>query len=131
MARRSVILAFRGFDIDPEAVETTMGVQAKSRARKGERTRSSSGSVYRLSFVSYEVPLEEGALLHEAIPRLLEHLGGVEKIADVRRSINAEFLDVSILWPARSSEAQEGGLILHASLRDLVVLDCDLSMGFF
>lgn len=131
MTQRSVVLVFRGFDVDPGAVEAMVGVPADSKANKGEGTRSSSGSVYSRSFVRYEVPLEEGTLLHDVIPRLLEHLGGVEKIADVRRSINAEFLDVSILWPARFSEAQEGGSILHASLCDLVALDCDLSMGFF
>lgn len=131
MVKRSVVIAFRGFQISPSVAEDIIGVRAGLKAEKGDLVRPTSTTRYTRSVVRYSVELSDDASLRDVVPKLLEGLGGLENLVRARDIICPEYIDFSIYWPAASSEAQEGGEIPYESLRDLVELRCGLSFGFF
>jgi len=123
-------LVFRGFALDPSEVASLVGVKAAEVGKKGSFRRPGSRPLKR-SFASWEVTFPDSTLLSEMIPALISHVGGAERIAEVRKQVEPEFLEVDLALWVKDSEEQEGGFIDVASLQSLVGIGATLSIGIY
>lgn len=122
-------LTFRGFEIDPLAIEQMFGVAASERGLKGEPVRLGASANLKRSFVRFFLPLEE-ARLDQVVPALIDHLGGIGKVISVRQSVGPEFFEINVDWPVKSSDEQEGGFLPPTVISDLEKLRCTLTFAF-
>lgn len=127
---KAVSLTFRGFECSPDHVEALLGVAATRKGVVGDPVKPGVKATLKRSVVRYAFKLDEDARLRDVIPYLLGKLGGVAAIAAVRNAVEPEFLELDILWPARSSEYEENGAFEAADMADLVALDCSLGLSF-
>ncbi|RNF86388.1 hypothetical protein [Montanilutibacter psychrotolerans] len=130
MKRKVVSLTFRGFEIDPCQVEALLGVSASSVGRRGSPVKPGVETVLLRSFAKFAIELDAGCRLDEVVPSLLNRLGGVEKISQVRDAVSPEFFELDITWPVKWSDEQEGGFFPTHVIADLFHLKCALSFGF-
>jgi hypothetical protein len=128
--KRRVSLVFRGFEVDPSTIEASLGLTASSSGQRGKPVKPGVEAILRRSFVCYCIELGVDARLDQMIAAMIDHLGGVARIAEARDQAAVELLQLDIMLPVKGSEEQEGGLIPIESLNDLSHLGCSLSFQF-
>lgn len=127
---KSVALCLRGFELAPNQVESMIGVSATESGVRGEPVRPGVKSLLKRSFIRFSVEFPDGCRLDEMIPTLLNHLGGVNHIREVRDQIKPEFLEIDMVLPVKSSDEQEGGFLPPKTLFELSLLGASVSFQF-
>lgn len=127
---KSVALTFRGIECSPEAVEELVGARASEKGIRGNPVRTGVKAILKRSFVRFSISLDSSGRLDQAIPALLEALGGIDNLINARNRTAPEFFEVDITWPIKRSENQEGGILSSSTLADLTQLKCNLSFSF-
>ena len=111
MNNKTASLTFRGFDVSPEDVESWLGVKATYLGVRGYPVRSGVKTTLNRSAASFSVESPNAVPLHEMIPALLAHVGGVDHLCNVRDKVKPEYLEIDLALPIKFSEEQEGGAI--------------------
>jgi hypothetical protein len=68
--------------------------------------------------------------MDEMIPALWIHLGGMDRIREIKEKIKPEYLEVDLVLPVKGSEEQEGGFLSPSTLAELSLLGGTLSFQF-
>jgi len=130
VAHKEVALIFRGFECSPERVEELLGARASEKGVRGGPVRPGVKATLRRSFARFSVSLDPTVRLDQVIPLLLDELGGLDRLIDVRDSVAPEFFEINTLWPVKNSEEQEGGFFPSSVISNLAGLRCSLSFSF-
>lgn len=123
-------LTFRGFAMPPSEVERLVGRPANEVGLAGEPRKPETVSLKR-SFASWTIEFDDSTRLDEAVPALIDSLGGAEHLTSVRRSVKPEFLEVDIAMWIKDSVDSEGGFIDAPSIEMLAMIGATLSFGFY
>ena len=123
-------VTFRGFDIDPTAVEKMIGRAASLLVRRGE-SRIPGGTPFKKSAASWSKEFARETRIDEMIPALLADVGGVAHLLAIKGQVLPEFFEVDISMWIIDSEEQEGGFIEVPTIGALAVLGASLSLGFY
>ena len=128
--KRSVSLCFRGFDIAPFEVESMVGLGASLILEKGKPVKQGVKTLATRSAICFKVEVESDFRLAEMIPKLIDHLGGVEHLLMVRDAVKPESFEVNFVLPVKYSKAQEGGSIETETIAVLARLGASVSFAF-
>lgn len=123
-------LTFRGFEVSPHVIEEMLSVKASEAGERGTHVRAGVAALLKRSFARFSIELAPDCRLDQAVPVLLAHAGGLQRLKSVRDVVTPEFLELDITWPVKGSDEQEGGFLPVAVLSDLANLECSLSFGF-
>ncbi len=130
MKSKIASLTFRGFEVSPHVIEEMLSVKASETGERGAHVRAGVSALLKRSFARFSIELEPDCRLDQAVPILLAHAGGVQRLKSVREVITPECLELDITWPVKGSDEQEGGFLPIVVLSDLANLECSLSFGF-
>lgn len=123
-------LTFRGFEASPHVIGEMLNVKASETGERGTHVRRGVAALLKRSFARFSIELEPDCTLDQAVPVLLAHAGGLQRLKAVRDVVMPELLELDIVWPVKGSDEQEGGFLPVAVLSDLANLECSLSFGF-
>ena len=121
---------FRGFHMPPTEVEALVGYAA-SRLGVAGTSQKRGAAPLQHSFAQWKIEFEDKARLDEMIPALINGIGGVEHLAELKRSVAPEFLEVDISMWIKDSKEQEGGFIDAPAIKMLAKIGATLSFGFY
>lgn len=127
---RSISLTFRGFELTPQEVESFVGVTATRLGNRGEPVKPGVKALLKRSVVKYSLEFSGGCRLDEMVPVLMQHLGGINHLCNVRDRVSPEFFEIDIVLPIKGSEEQEGGSLPPEVIADLYTLRASLSFQF-
>lgn len=88
---KSVSLTFRGFDLDPTDIENILGIRASHTGRRGHPRKPDVKTALNRSFAMFALLLDEKCRLDQAIPLILDHLGGINRFAAAYGLVSPEF----------------------------------------
>lgn len=127
---RSISLTFRGFELTPQEVESFVGVTATRLGNRGEPVKPGVKTLLKRSVAKYSLEFPSGCRLDEMVPALMQHLGGISHLCNVRDRVSPEFFEIDIVLPIKGSEEQEGGFFPSEVIADLYNLRASLSFQF-
>jgi hypothetical protein len=128
--RLSASLTFRGFDLEPSAVEDLVGTKAKAFGRKGELVKLGVKTRLVRSYSAFEINFESSENVFAMIPALLIYLGGLDHLKSVQERLAPEFIDVNLVLPFKNFDEQTNGWIDQESIAALHRLAATLSFEF-
>jgi hypothetical protein len=123
-------LTFRGFSALPETVQSLMGRHASLLVTRGE-SRKPSTTPFQRSAASWSIEFPDSARLDQMIVTLIESLGGLGNLINVRNAVSPEFFEIDVSMWIKDSKEQEGGLIEPSTIKMLSLLGTSLSFGFY
>lgn len=128
--KRSASLTFRGFEVNPEVVQSMVGVDAKLLGEKGSPMKANRSNVWQKSFAKFEIEFADDFPICGMIPALLNHASGLKNLCAIRNRISPEFIEVNLVLPIRSSESQEDGFLEIDTLGELYELRATVGFSF-
>ncbi|WP_139210279.1 hypothetical protein [Pseudomonas delhiensis] len=120
----------RGIELNPKQVELMFGVAASELGIRGELARPTVKTRLKRSFVRFSLMFPNSCRMDEMIPALWIHLGGMDRICEIKEKIKPECLEVDLVLPIKGSEEQEGGFLSTSTLAELCLLGVTLSFQF-
>ena len=123
-------VTFRGFVIEPSAVEAMIGAAASLLVRRGE-SRIPGTTPFKRSAASWSKEFPSETRIAEMIPALLTDVGGVQHLLAIKNQVSPEFFEFDISMWILDSEEQEGGSIGASTIAALAELGASLSLGFY
>ena len=128
--KKSASLTFRGFSVNPETIQSLVGVQAKLLGLQGSPMRPGRPNVWQRSVAKFEVEFTENFPISEMLPSLFEHIGGIEHLCSIREKTSPDFFEIDMVLPVKSSNEQVDGFITTETLADLYRLQSTLGFSF-
>lgn len=114
----------------PEQVQSLLGRPASLLVARGA-SRKPGTTPFRKSAASWKMEFHDEARLEQMVLTLIEVLGGVEHLVEVKNSVNPEFFEIDLSMWIKNSEEQEGGVFEPATIHMLSQLGARLSFGFY
>ena len=128
---KSVSLTLRGFAAPAQDVADLVGRVPKRVGNRGEPVKQGVKTLLTRSYAAFSMSFANDHALCNMLPALLENLGGVEHLCQVRDEVKAEFVDVHFYLPAMTSGESQDGYLSGAAVSDIVQLKATPSFGFF
>jgi len=122
MEHRKVSLTIRGFTAPVAKLSSAIAAKAVLAGTKGKPAREGVKTILKKSFLLYEEKISASMLWDDAIELIINKVGGVELLSDVKLFFSIEIMHIDISVPARTSDEQEGGYISEGSIAKLKVL---------
>ncbi len=105
---RRIYLCFRGFDLHPDEVELLIGHPASLTLERGQPVRPGMRSLAVRSAVSYQIDATPTETLTDMTVKLLNALGGIEHLKQVKDSVKPEFVEIDFVLPNTASKVKIG-----------------------
>lgn len=128
--KKTISFCFRGFDMVPSDVEELVGLKASLILEKGKPVRPGMKTLVVRSAISYRIEVESDFRVAEMIPKLFDHLGGVDRLIGARDTVQPEFLEINLALPVKRSKEQEGGALERETIAELARLGASVSFTF-
>ena len=112
----SASLTFRGFDVDPQTVQDWIGAPATGLGVKGQPVKPGVETKLTRSYAEFSVSFERTDEVFTMIPALLNHMGGLDHVVDIKQRLSAEFIDVNLVLPFKRYLRQTNGWIDQESI---------------
>ena len=124
----SASLTLRGFDMDPQEVQSQFQLTAKATGKRGQLVRPGVTTRLVRSYVQFAVDADPSKNVVDMIPMLLLALGGIDHVSEIRKRVRAEFVDVNLALPFKRSDEQSSGWIDQDSISALHRLGATLAI---
>lgn len=126
---RTIAFSVRGFSMPLQDALLVFEATPTRCGAKGDFAKAGATAILKRSFIKFESSVGDDDTWDSILQSIFLKLGGVEKIKKALDSLSPEFVEVSVIVPARYSDQQEDRFLGAESVKMLAILGASFGVG--